>query len=205
MNARPLTPSQLYTERLTRNLRAHGGTTRRTPGQLPPRWTPPAPTEGADFNKRPDLEVGMIANLSDAFRALPEQARNEVAAIAADANRHGHSISVTKRATERRVFLGHALVRIAQHCSELTAITPLGERIAELMRAFVAHACADDAVLDPAIPIGAVIGGCNHLQAHKISELAKAFTAGDLALGVRNDGVFYIPTEDHLINQGDQP
>ena len=194
MTGQPLTPTEMYRARLTRHLRDHGGgTERRIPGQLPPRWTPPTPDEG------PDAEAADLAALSDAYQALPTDARDEIAGIAADAKRHGYPISATQRPTTRRVHLGSALVTTARTCAEHdNAVSPLSERIAELMRAYVAHACDDEAALQPGIPIGAVVGGCNHHQAATVARLAQAFAVGDIALGVTTLGIFYIPTQGDL-------
>ena len=189
---RPMTPSDASKAWEDRHRRALVRDNAARYEQLPDWMTPlpprPAPDEG------PDAPRDAVAHLAALFDALGAN-RDGITALAAEAHTAGHSFSVRVQPSMRRVAIGEALVTIWSHCATNDkAMEPLDNRARELCRALLEHVIDDPAVLQPAIPLGPVIGSLTCDQALRFNQLADTYANGDVAVMFTNSGRMYLPT-----------
>ncbi len=151
-------------------------------------WLPPyQPDEG-------ELITFSLETLTAEYAALGEL-RDDIAAIAHQANEAGYPISLNQLRSERRWYIACGLIALFRTCASKPAMTDPAHQAGELARCFVAHINDDPAAQQPGVPLGAVVGSLGAPQALAFRDLAVAFEAGQLALMFTNGGRMYLPED----------
>jgi hypothetical protein len=185
-----LTPEQV--ERYRRN-----GWLPREPVRIDPRpaldvmtpWLPPwKPEEGKE------MQPSAIIVLADEMAALGEQ-RDDVIAIAHQANQAGYPISLKQLPSERRYYIAKGLITLFRACADAPLPATTATQVDDLARCFVAHIADDSGAQQPGIPLGAVVGSLDAIAAKAFCELAEAFEQGRLALMFTMGGRMYLPED----------
>jgi hypothetical protein len=116
-------------------------------------WLPPwKPEEGG-------LMLPLrIHGLSVQLAELGE-ARDDVIAIAHQANQAGYPISLKQLCSERRYYIAKGLITLFRACADAPLPATTATQIDDLARCFVAHIADDEGAQQPGIPLGAVVGG----------------------------------------------
>jgi hypothetical protein len=154
-------------------------------------WLPPwKPEEGATLV---DL-AGDIPRLSAELAALGEQ-RDDVIAIAHQANQAGYPISLKQLPSERRYYIAKGLITLFRACAAAPLPATTATQVDDLARCFVAHIADDEGAQQPGIPLGTVVGSLDATAAKAFCELAEAFEAGRLALTFTMSGRMYLPED----------
>jgi hypothetical protein len=153
-------------------------------------WLPPwKPEEGAVV---PSLAR---ENLSIAFGALIADHRDDITAIAHQANQAGYPISLKQLCSERRYYIASGLITLFRACADAPLPATTATQVDDLARCFVAHIAADEGAQQPGIPLGAVVGSLGAEHARQFCELAEAFEQGRLALMFTMGGRMYLPED----------
>jgi hypothetical protein len=152
-------------------------------------WLPPwKPEEGG-------LMLPLrIHGLSVQLAELGE-ARDDVIAIAHQANQAGYPISLKQLCSERRYYIAKGLITLFRACADAPLPATTATQIDDLARCFVAHIADDEGAQQPGIPLGAVVGSLDATTAKAFCELAEAFEAGRLALTFTTGGRMYLPED----------
>jgi hypothetical protein len=153
-------------------------------------WLPPwKPEEG-------ELVPVMtaVSDLTGEFDALGEH-RDDITAIAHQANQAGYPISLKQLPSERRYYIAKGLITIHRVCGANLSMTNPAASARELARCFIAHIADDQAAQQEGIPFGAVVGSLDATAAKAFCELAEAFEAGRLALTFTMSGRMYLPED----------
>jgi hypothetical protein len=151
-------------------------------------WLPPwKPEEGP-------IEGDGLDKLTLAFAALGEH-RDDITAIAHQANQAGYPISLKQLCSERRYYIAKGLITLFRACADAPLPATTATQVDDLARCFVAHIAADPAAQQPGIPLGAVVGSLHATQAKAFCELAEAFEQGRLALMFTMGGRMYLPED----------
>jgi hypothetical protein len=150
-------------------------------------WLPPwKPEEGATLASLDSLHVE--------YSALGE-ARDDITAIAHQANQAGYPISLKQLPSERRYYIAKALITLFRACADAPLPATTATQVDDLARCFVAHIADDEGAQQPGIPLGAVVGSLDATAAKAFCELAEAFEAGRLALTFTMGGRMYLPED----------
>jgi hypothetical protein len=185
----PMTPERMHYMR-------RNGWLPREPVRTDPRpaldvmtpWLPPwKPEEG------PVVSCS-LNELTAELAALGEQ-RDDVIAIAHQANQAGYPISLKQLPSERRYYIAKGLISLFRACAGAPLPATTSTQVDDLARCFVAHIADDEAAQQPGIPLGAVVGSLDATAAKAFCELAEAFEAGRLALTFTTLGRMYLPED----------
>jgi hypothetical protein len=151
-------------------------------------WLPPwKPEEG-------EVVTCSLDGLTGELAALGEH-RDDVIAIAHQANQAGYPISLKQLASERRYFIAKGLITLFRACADAPLPATTATQVDDLARCFVAHIADDPAAQQPGIPLGAVVGSLDATAAKAFCELAEAFEQGRLALMFTMGGRMYLPED----------
>jgi hypothetical protein len=149
-------------------------------------WLPPwKPEEG---------ECVLIDGLVNALAALGE-ARDDVIAVAHQANQAGYPISLKQLPSERRYYIAKGLITLFRACADAPLPATTATQVDDLARCFVAHIADDPGAQQTGIPLGAVVGSLDATAAKAFCELAEAFEQGRLALMFTMGGRMYLPED----------
>jgi hypothetical protein len=151
-------------------------------------WLPPwKPEEGPVVSCSLDGLTGELAALGEA--------RDDVIAIAHQANQAGYPISLKQLPSERRYYIAKGLITLFRACADAPLPATTATQVDDLARCFVAHIADDEGAQQPGIPLGAVVGSLDATAAKAFCELAEAFEAGLLALTFTTGGRMYLPED----------
>jgi hypothetical protein len=151
-------------------------------------WLPPwKPEEG-------ELVSCSLEPLTAELAALGEH-RDDVIAIAHQANQAGYPISLKQLPSERRYYIAKGLITLFRACADAPLPATTATQVDDLARCFVAHIAADPAAQQPGIPLGAVVGSLDATAAKAFCDLAEAFEQGRLALMFTMGGRMYLPED----------
>jgi hypothetical protein len=151
-------------------------------------WLPPwKPEEGPVVSCSLDGLTGELAALGEA--------RDDVIAIAHQANQAGYPISLKQLPSERRYYIAKGLITLFRACADAPLPATTATQVDDLARCFVAHIADDEGAQQPGIPLGAVVGSLDATAAKAFCELAEAFEAGRLALTFTTGGRMYLPED----------
>jgi hypothetical protein len=152
-------------------------------------WLPPwKPEEGG-------LMLPLrIHGLSVQLAELGE-ARDDVIAIAHQANQAGYPISLKQLPSERRYYIAKGLITLFRACADAPLPATTATQVDELTRCFVAHIADDPGAQQPGIPLGAVVGSLDATAAKAFCDLAEAFEGGRLAITFTTGGRMYLPDD----------
>jgi hypothetical protein len=150
-------------------------------------WLPPwKPEEGETLASLDSLHVE--------YSALGE-ARDDITAIAHQANQAGYPISLKQLPSERRYYIAKGLITLFRACADAPLPATTATQVDDLARCFVAHIADDEGAQQPGIPLGAVVGSLDATAAKAFCDLAEAFEAGRLALTFTMGGRMYLPDD----------
>jgi hypothetical protein len=153
-------------------------------------WLPPwRPDEGTTF-----VFAVALSKLKTELEALGEH-RDDVIAIAHQANQAGYPISLKQLPSERRYYIAKGLITLFRACAEAPLPATTATQVDDLARCFVAHIADDPAAQQPGIPLGAVVGSLDATAAKAFCELAETFEQGRLALMFTMGGRMYLPED----------
>jgi hypothetical protein len=152
-------------------------------------WLPPwKPEEG-------ELLTEGLKLLSDSYTALGQESRDDITAIAHQANQAGYPISLKQLCSERRYYIAKGLITLFRACADAPLPATTATQVDDLARCFVAHIADDPGAQQPGIPLGAVVGSLDAVAAKAFCELAEAFEQGRLALMFTMSGRMYLPED----------
>jgi hypothetical protein len=158
-------------------------------------WLPPwKPEEGETLASLDSLHVE--------YSALGEH-RDDITAIAHQANQAGYPISLKQLPSERRYYIAKGLITLFRACADAPLPATTATQVDDLARCFVAHIADDEGAQQPGIPLGAVVGSLDATAAKAFCELAEAFEAGRLALTFTMSGRMYLPEDPDTRESGD--
>jgi hypothetical protein len=193
----PLTPEQVARYRRNGWLPREPAQIDRTPrdelttSTITP-WLPPTMPDEGPIGQ---LAVAVaVADLGMDFADLGEH-RDDITAIAHQANQAGYPISLKQLCSERRYYIAGGLITLFRACADAPLPATTATQVDELARCFVAHIADDPAAQQPGIPLGAVVGSLDATAAKAFCELAEAFEQGRLALMFTMGGRMYLPEE----------
>jgi hypothetical protein len=150
-------------------------------------WLPPwKPEEG-------EMDFG-LDGLMTGWEVIGQH-RDDINAIAHQANQAGYPISLKQLPSERRYYIAKGLITLFRACADAPLPATTATQVDDLARCFVAHIADDEGAQQPGIPLGAVVGSLDATAAKAFCELAEAFEAGRLALTFTTGGRMYLPED----------
>jgi hypothetical protein len=159
-------------------------------------WLPPWKPEE---DEGPEVDrcgrIYDVDKLMAAYKALGQESRDDITAIAHQANQAGYPISLKQLLSERRYYIAEGLITLFRACADAPLPATTASQVDDLARCFVAHIADDEGAQQPGIPLGAVVGSLDATAAKAFCELAEAFEQGRLALMFTMSGRMYLPED----------